>query len=267
MLLSTGELKFTMSNLTSTHKILSRHDGTSIAYNRLEGKTAGVVFLSGFMSDMTGSKALALEMYCKQRGQAFLRFDYTGHGKSSGSFSEGTISKWTEDAIFAIEKLSDGPQVLVGSSMGGWIMLLVALRLQDRISGLIGLAAAPDFTEDLIYKKLSDQQHREMQRNGYIFLPCDYDDEPYQITRTLIEDGRKNLLLRNKIQITQPVRLIQGLKDRDVPWATSLRIQHKLIGEDVETILIKSGDHRLSRPQDLTQLTKTLGLLLDEISS
>ena len=255
-----------MSDLTSTHQILTRQDGTSIAYNRLAGKSVGVVFLGGFMSDMTGSKAMALEMHCKQRGQAFLRFDYSGHGQSSGSFSEGTISKWTDDAIFAIEQLSDGPQLLVGSSMGGWIMLLVALRLQDRISGLIGLAAAPDFTQELIAKKLNDEQSNELQQNGFILVPCDYDDEPYTITQTLIDDGRKNLLLENSIQITQPVRLIQGLKDQDVSWTTALRIQEKLVGEDVETILVKNGDHRLSEPQDLSRLTKTLDLMLDELS-
>ena len=256
-----------MSEATPTHQILSRRDGTSIAYNRLEGKSAGVVFLGGFMSDMTGAKAMALETHCKQRGQAFLRFDYSGHGQSSGTFREGTISKWTDDAIFAIERLSEGPQILVGSSMGGWIMLLVALRLQNKISGLIGLAAAPDFTEDLIAKQLNDEQRLIMQRDGHILVPCDYDGEPYTITQTLIDDGRKNLLLNSSIQITQPVRLIQGLKDKDVPWATALNIQEKLIGNDVEIILVKNGDHRLSGPHDLTRLTKTLDLLIDELSS
>ena len=255
-----------MSDLTPTHQILARQDGTSIAYNRLKGKSIGVVFLGGFMSDMTGSKAMALELHCKQRGQAFLRFDYSGHGQSSGTFREGTISKWTDDAIFAIEQLSDGPQILVGSSMGGWIMLLVALRLQDRISGLIGLASAPDFTQDLITKKLNDEQRIDLHRNGFIQVPCDYDNEPYTITQALIDDGQKNLLLKNNIQITQPVRLIQGLKDRDVPWTTAISLQEKLIGDDVEIILVKNGDHRLSEPQDLLRLTKTLDYLLDELS-
>ena len=255
-----------MSNLSPKHQILTRQDGTSIAYNRLAGKSLGVVFLGGFMSDMTGSKAMALEMHCKQRGQAFLRFDYSGHGQSSGAFHEGTISKWTDDAIFAIEQLCDGPQILVGSSMGGWIMMLVTLRLQQKISGLIGLAAAPDFTQDLIVKKLDDEQRIDLQRNGFINMPCDYDDQPYMITQALIDDGRKNLLLKNSINITQPVRLIQGLKDQDVPWATALRIQEQLIGDNVETILVKNGDHRLSGPQDLSRLTKTLDLLINELS-
>jgi pimeloyl-ACP methyl ester carboxylesterase len=256
-----------MNDSTPTYQILSRHDGTSIAYNRLKGKSAGVVFLGGFMSDMTGSKAIALETHCKQRGQAFLRFDYSGHGQSSGAFSDGTISKWTDDAIFAIEKLSDGPQILVGSSMGGWIMLLAALRMQKKVAGLIGLAAAPDFTEDLIAHELNDEQRLSMQRDGFVLVPCDYDDKPYTITQSLIDDGRNNLLLNNNISLNQPVRLIQGLKDKDVPWATALNLQEKLTSDDVETTLVKNGDHRLSGPHDIKRLTKTLDLLLDGLPS
>jgi pimeloyl-ACP methyl ester carboxylesterase len=256
-----------MNNPTPTHQILPRHDGTTIAYNRLKGKSAGVVFLGGFMSNMTGSKAIALEEHCKQRGQAFLRFDYTGHGQSSGDFSDGTIGKWTNDAIFAIEQLSEGPQVLVGSSMGGWIMLLAALRLQKRVAGLIGIAAAPDFTKDLIARELNDDQRLAMQRDGFVLVPCDYDDEPYTITQALIDDGRNNLLLNNSIPLSQPVRLIQGLKDKDVPWDTALHLQEKLIGDDVEVILVKNGDHRLSEPNDIKRLTKTLDSLIDGLPS
>jgi pimeloyl-ACP methyl ester carboxylesterase len=256
-----------MNNSTHRHQILSRQDGTSIAYSRLKGKSTGVVFLGGFMSDMTGSKAIALETHCKKRGQAFLRFDYSGHGQSSGAFNHGTISKWTDDAIFTIEKLTDGPQVLVGSSMGGWIMLLVALRLQKKIAGLIGIAAAPDFTEDLINDALNDEQRTAMQRDGLVLVPCDYDNEPYTITKSLIEDGRNNLLLNNSISLDQPVRLIQGLKDKDVPWSTALNLQNKLSGDDVEIILVKNGDHRLSEPHDIKRLTRTLDLLLDGLPS
>ena len=256
-----------MNNPTPTHQTLPRQDGTTIAYNRLEGKSAGVVFLGGFMSDMTGSKAIALEKHCKKRGQAFLRFDYTGHGESSGAFSDGTIGKWTDDAVFAIEQLSDGPQVLVGSSMGGWIMLLAALRLHKRVAGLIGIAAAPDFTEDLIARELNDEQRLAMQRDGFVLVPCDYDDEPYTITQALIDDGRNNLLLNDSISLTQPVRLIQGLKDKDVHWVTALRLQEKLTGDDVETILVKDGNHRLSEPHDMKRLTKILDLLLDGLPS
>jgi pimeloyl-ACP methyl ester carboxylesterase len=256
-----------MNNPIPTHQILPRQDGATIVYNRLEGKSPGVVFLGGFMSDMTGLKAIALEEHCKLRGQAFLRFDYTGHGQSSGAFRDGTISKWCDDAVFAIEQLSEGPQVLVGSSMGGWIMLLAALRLQKRVAGLIGIAAAPDFTEDLISRELNDNQRLTMQRDGFVLVPCDYDEESYTITQALIDDGRNNLLLNGSISLRQPVRLIQGLKDRDVPWTTALRLLEKLVGDDVEAILVKNGDHRLSEPHDLKRLCKTLDLLLDGLAS
>jgi len=256
-----------MNNPTPPHQILPRQDGATIAYHRLEGKSPGVVFLGGFMSDMTGSKAIALEEHCKQRGQAFLRFDYTGHGQSSGAFKDGTISTWCDDAVFAIEQLSEGPQVLVGSSMGGWIMLLAALRLQKITTGLIGIAAAPDFTKDLINRELNDEQRETMLRDGFVLVPCDYDDEPYTITQALIDDGRNNLLLGDRIPLNQPVRLIQGLKDKDVPWATVLRLQEKLAGDDVEAILVKNGDHRLSEPHDLKRLCNTLDLLLHELAS
>jgi pimeloyl-ACP methyl ester carboxylesterase len=157
--------------------------------------------------------------------------------------------------------------VLVGSSMGGWIMLLAALRLHKRVAGLIGIAAAPDFTEDLIARELNDEQRLAMQRDGFVLVPCDYDDEPYTITQALVDDGRNNLLLNDSISLSQPVRLIQGLKDKDVPWFTALRLQEKLTGDDVETILVKDGNHRLSEPHDMKRLTKILDLLLDGLPS
>ncbi|MBT4933180.1 MAG: alpha/beta hydrolase [Rhodospirillaceae bacterium] len=245
-------------------QILARPDGATIAYNSIPGKSPGVVFLSGFMSDMTGTKAMALEEHCKACGQAFLRFDYSGHGQSSGAFAEGTIGQWAQDAIYAIENLTEGPQVLVGSSMGGWIMLLAALRLKERVCALIGLAAAPDFTEDLVARELTDEQRQIMARDGFIEVPCDYDDgEPYTITQKLIDDGRNNLLLGGDIALNQPVRLIQGLKDSDVPWSTALKLQEKITSTDVEVTLIKDGDHRLSEPDDLARLRVTLDALLD----
>jgi pimeloyl-ACP methyl ester carboxylesterase len=244
-------------------QILTRPDGATIAYNRLAGNSPGVVFLSGFMSDMEGTKALALEEHCQQRGQAYLRFDYSGHGQSSGAFVDGTIGAWAEDAIYAIEQLTEGPQVLVGSSMGGWIMLLAALHLKDKVCGLLGLAAAPDFTEDLIESELTGEQRQIMARDGFVEIPCDYDDgEPYTITQKLIDDGRNNLLLGGDIALAQPVRLIQGLKDNDVPWETALKLQEKLLSRDVEVTLIKDGDHRLSEPADLKRLSVTLDALL-----
>ena len=243
---------------------LNRNNNTTIAYHQTSGKSPGVVFLSGFKSNMTGSKALALERYCQERGQAFLRFDYTGHGQSSGAFEDGCIGQWTDDAIFAIDHLTEGPQILVGSSMGGWIMLLIALKRSERVAGLVGIAAAPDFTEDLMFKELSEAQRKEIVAKGFVDLPNCYDDqEPYRITHKLIEDGKNQLLLKERIPINMPIRLIQGVKDDDVPWPTAERIMEQVSSDDVEVTYVKSGDHRLSEDHDLKRLTRTLGGLLD----
>jgi len=218
----------------------------------------GIVFLGGFKSDMTGTKASTLDEFCHARGLGFLRFDYSGHGESSGDFRDGTISRWFADSLAAFDRLTEGPQILVGSSMGGWIMLLVALARPARIKGLIGLAPAPDFTEQLIWRKLSESDRENLLRDGKLEQPSDYSPEPYVITRALIEDGRKHLLLADgpgrAIAIDAPVRLLHGLNDPDVPHAVSLQLQAKLQSEDVIVELIKDGDHRLSRPQDLARL-------------
>ncbi len=214
------------------------------------------------MSDMTGSKALALEEHCRKQGRAFLRFDYSGHGQSSGAFRDGTIGRWADDALDAIERLTEGPQILVGSSMGGWIMLLTALKLKHRVAGLIGIAAAPDFTEDLIGRELTEEQRQAVESAGFVNIPSDYGDEPYTITKALIEDGRDHLLLGGPIPLNGPVRLIHGLKDADVPWRTALRLQDALTSTDVEVTLVKDGDHRLSEPHDLARLTDSLDRLI-----
>jgi len=249
-----------------------RKGGATIAYRFTAGKSSdksvGVVFLGGFRSDMEGTKAQALEQWCEHQGRPFLRFDYSGHGASSGSFEDGCIGDWAADAIFALDELTKGPQVLVGSSMGGWIMLLAALARPERVAGLLGLAAAPDFTEDLMWKELNDDQRATIMQNGHVVLACDYDPtEPYVITKKLIEDGQQNLLLNDVMNIKVPVRLIQGLKDNDVPWATALKIQSALVSDDVEVQLIKNGDHRLSETQDLLRLHNTLDTLLKDIEA
>jgi len=241
---------------------LDAGSGVSIAYHRLPGKSPGVVFLGGFMSDMTGSKALALETFCRARGQAFLRFDYQGHGASSGTFEDGTIGLWAGDALTAISHLSEGPQILVGSSMGGWIALLVALKLAPRIAGLVGIAAAPDFTEDLIWAAMPPEKREKLQRDGVIYEPSQYGERPYGITHELIRDGRKHLLLREPVKLRCPVRLLQGMLDPDVPWQRSLRLADKLEGGDVRVTLVKDGDHRLSREADLALLCRTVEELL-----
>ncbi len=203
---------------------LARPDGSSLAYHKTAGHAPGIIFLGGFMSDMAGGKALALEGFAQARGQAFLRFDYEGHGASSGRFEEGTIGLWAGDAVAALDALTEGPQVLVGSSMGGWIMLLAALARPERVAGLLGIAAAPDFTEDLMWTDLDEGMRETLMRDGVVQLPSDYGDEPTTISRALIEDGRDHLLLRDTIAVTCPVRLLQGMADSAVPWRTALTI-------------------------------------------
>jgi pimeloyl-ACP methyl ester carboxylesterase len=246
--------------------ILTRDDGATIAYNKSSGKSPGALFLTGFKSDMQGGKAIAVDKFCRDRGQAIVRFDYTGHGQSSGKFIDGTIGQWVDDAVYVLDNLTDGPQVLVGSSMGGWIMLLVALQRPDRIAGILGMAAAPDFTEELMWDAFEDEQKQALERDGFVDLPnCYEDEEPYRISRNLIVEGRDHLLLQKPIDIDVPIRLIQGLLDEDVPWQTSARLTEMLRSNDVETTFVKSGDHRLSEPRDIDRLLSILGELLDQL--
>ncbi len=217
------------------------------------------------MSDMTGSKALAIEEHARRSGRACLRFDYQGHGASSGAFADGTIGLWAGDAIAAFDALTEGPQVLVGSSMGGWIMLLLALARPERVAGLLGIAPAPDFTEDLMWQGFDAEARATLARDGLLRQPSDYGEEPYTITRALIEEGREHLLLRSPIPLTCPVRLIHGMADKDVPWQTSVRLTETLDSEDVEIQLVKGGGHRLSEPEDLARLTRTLDALLARV--
>jgi pimeloyl-ACP methyl ester carboxylesterase len=251
-------------------QILTRAEGTTLAYYKTQARKArteakaplpGVVFLGGFKSDMTGTKAVALEAFAQRRGQAFLRFDYRGHGRSSGRFEEGTIGLWLDDTLAMLDELTEGPQILVGSSMGGWIMLLAALARPQRIAGLVGIAAAADFTEDLIWARATPEQRRVLRRDGYIDQPSDYGEAPYRITLRLIEEGRDHLLLAKPIPLACPVRLIHGMQDVDVPWQTSLRLAEALAGDDVELCLVKAAAHRLSEPEDLLRLERALTAL------
>ena len=242
-------------------RILARADGATIAYHRLPGAAPGILFLGGYRSDMTGNKALFLEEYCRRRGRAYVRFDYFGHGASSGDFAAGTIGRWREDAIAVTDSLTAGPQILVGSSMGGWIMLLAALARPARIAALVGVAAAPDFTEELLPRRLSPAQWREVHERGTIILPSDYDPAGYFYTRLLIEDGKRHLLLGAPIALDMPVRLLHGLADASVPWQLSLRLAERLASRDVAVTLVKDGDHRLSKPADLARLAQMLDAL------
>ncbi len=221
--------------------------------------------MGGFNSDMTGTKASALEAACREAGRAYVRFDYSGHGESSGAFADGTIGSWSEDAIAVLDAASEGPQVLVGSSMGGWIMLLAALARPQRVAGLVGIASAPDFTEELMWRRFDDDVRRRLEATGVYHRPSEYGDDPYPITMKLIEDGRRHLLLERPIAIHCPVRLLHGMKDEDVPWTTAPRIAEKLLADDVRVLVIKDGDHRLSRDQDILLLCVTVEELCREV--
>ncbi len=246
------------SGMTEEHGTLGH-----LAYRRLRGRSPGVVFLGGFHSDMTGSKAEYLAAWCADRGQAFLRFDYSGHGASGGRFEEGSIGQWAADAERVLLELTEGPQILIGSSMGGWISLLLARRHPEKLAGLIGIAAAPDFTEDLMWAQFPPAVREAILRDGEWRRPSEY-GEPYPITRHLIEDGRRHLVLREPLAIPVPVRLLQGQADPDVPWQTALRLAAHITGDDVEVTLVKAGDHRLSKPAELALLGRVLGSLCGE---
>ena len=252
-----------MSPSNSAHRV--ELDGRTLRAHRVAGKSPTVVFCGGFRSDMSGTKAMMLDAWCRNRSQGYLRFDYSGHGVSDGSFEEGTIGQWVKDTLAVIDELTDGPLLLVGSSMGGWIMLLAALSRPGRIAGLVGIASAPDFTEELLWEGLSTPQRNRLLQNGRIELPSDYADDPNTITLGLIEEGRGHLLLRDRIPVQCPVRLLHSLDDRDVPWEHSLRMMQRIDHDDVRLTLLKDAGHRMSRPEDLRQIALALQQLLDEL--
>jgi pimeloyl-ACP methyl ester carboxylesterase len=228
-----------------------------LAYHRLKGHVPTVLFCGGYTSDMTGTKALALEAWCRARGRAYVRFDYRGHGQSDGRFEDGTIGAWAEDALAIIDRVTAGPLLVVGSSVGGWIMLLTALARPERLRALLGIAAVPDFTEDLLLAQASPAQRRDLARHGFWLQPSAYGPS-YPVTKAFIEDGRRHLLLRAPIAIACPVHLLHGQRDPDVPWQTALRLAERLQSEDVTIELIKAGDHRLSTAADIARITAAL---------
>lgn len=222
--------------------------GLPIAHRRHDGEPPTVVFLGGYSSDMGGTKALALEAHCRARGRGVVCFDYRGHGDSGGAFCDFCLSDWRDDALAVMDRATAGPLVLVGSSMGGWLMLLAALARRERVAGLVGLAAAADFSED-IRLELSASQRRALDEDGVIHLGAD--DEAYPVTKKFLEDGRRHLLLDRAIALDCPVRLLHGMRDAEVPWRTSVRVMEQLRGADVRVTLLKDGGHRLSAPSEL----------------
>jgi pimeloyl-ACP methyl ester carboxylesterase len=232
--------------------------GRSIAYVRTPGQGPGVVFLGGFMSDMTGTKAQCLQDWAQMQGRAFLRFDYSGHGQSSGAFEDGCIGDWAEDALAVINALTEGPQVLVGSSMGGWISLLVARAIPERISGMVGIAPAPDFTEDSMWSGFDEAQRAALMRDGQLTVPSDYSPDGYPITRRLIEDGRRHLVLRAPLSLPFPLRILQGTADTDVPPSVALRLMDHADCPDLRLTLVKGADHRFSTPDCLAMIAASV---------
>lgn len=241
---------------------LKRGTEDFIAYNRFDPKNKKlpeVLFLGGFKSDMSGTKATFLENICRERGQTFTRFDYSGHGLSSGAFIQGTIGSWLSDTLSMIDEVTEGPVILVGSSMGGWLMILAALARPERIHGLIGIAAAPDFTEELIWPALTDNQRRSFLSQGILQTPSHYENQGFPITLQLVEEGRSHLVLPKPIPIQSPVHLIHGDADRDVPCSLSQRLCQNITSPYVTLTLIKGGDHRLNTPFALGRLSSVLG--------
>lgn len=234
--------------------------GRRIAYNRTEGSGPGVVFLGGFRSDKEGTKALFLEQWARDTNRAFLRFDYSGHGLSSGAFEDGSIGDWANDAETAILSLTTGPQIIVGSSMGGWIACLFARRNPDRVGGFVGIAAAPDFTEDSFWEGFSEAERKTLIENGSLEIPSDY-EEPYTVTRRLIEDGRHNLVLRAPLPMPFPVRLLQGTEDDAVERSVALRLLDHIESPDATLTLVKGADHRFSSPECLDLMVSALDAL------
>ena len=228
--------------------------GDEIAYATYAGTGDCIVFLGGFMSDMTGSKASALHEMCEKHNRNFLRFDYRGHGASGGKFTELSISDWLDDALFMIDNFTTGAIVLVGSSMGGWLALLVAMRRPERVKALVGIAAAPDFTADLINEIMSDEQKAALHTDGKIELPAEFGN-PYIISKRLIEGAYPHLIMSyEEWPIEVPVRLLHGMKDAQIKWTTALRISEKLSSKDVQVYFDKEGDHRFSAPQNIELL-------------
>ncbi len=240
-------------------KFFETNQRRRLAYHQSSQKpgTAGIVFLGGFHSDMQGTKALFLEDWAQSQGRSFLRFDYSGHGQSSGRFADGSIGEWAQDAAAIINALTKGPQVLVGSSMGGWIALILAKSMPERVAGLVGIAAAPDFTEDSMWAGFDNDQRQQLLAKGQIELPSEY-DAPYIITKKLINDGRNQLVLRDPLLLPFPTRFLQGTADKDVDQSVALRLLEHASGDDIHLTLVKGADHRFSTSECLEMICNAI---------
>ncbi|MEZ5714502.1 MAG: alpha/beta hydrolase [Paracoccaceae bacterium] len=244
--------------------ILETPQGRRLAYRKTGGQGPCVVFCGGLKSDMEGTKALHLEAWARARGQAFLRFDYSGHGTSGGVYEEGSIGDWHEDTLAALGALTEGPVVIVGSSMGGWQALLAARALPGRIGGMVTIAAAPDFTEDGWWAEFTDDERRRVMEEGRVELPSDY-MEPYVVTKRMIEDGRQRLVLREALDLPFPVRFLQGTEDTAVSVDTAVRLLAHATGPDMRLSLVKGADHRFSEPDNLDQIVNAVEEVIERM--
>ena len=250
-------------------QFLERDGKPNLAYVHVPATDAGrglplVMFCGGYRSDMQGTKALYLQELCEKRGQGYVRFDYAGHGSSEGAFEDGTIGSWSEDALDILDHIADGSTIVVGSSMGGWMALLLGKKRSGVVQGIVGIAAAPDFSED-IFARLSADQQEALMTEGSVKVPNDYSDEPYNYTKVFYEEAKAHLLLNDVQNVDFPIRLVQGMKDKDVPWETASTIQNNYTGGDVDIIFIDDGDHRLSRPEDLDMIGRELISLSEQV--
>lgn len=245
---------------TSLKQILTLPNGANLAYIQNPGRLPGIVFLGGFMADMNGTKASYLDRFCQEQNRAFLRFDYFGHGASEGDVINGSIGRWKQDVIDVLDQLTEGPQILVGSSMGGWLMFLAALARPLKIKALVGIAPAPDFLKPLVWDRLTLAQQAEVMQQGVCYVPSPFQDRPYPISKLLIEEGKQHEILNGStpIPIHCPVRLLHGVKDIEVPYTLSLKLMENLASEDIRVTLIKDGDHRLNSEAQLKVLSDAI---------
>ncbi|XP_067402330.1 palmitoyl-protein thioesterase ABHD10, mitochondrial isoform X1 [Emydura macquarii macquarii] len=251
----------------SSFSFLSRPDRPNLAYNKIKGKNPGVVFLPGLNSNMNGQKAVALEDFCKSLGHAFVRFDYTGCGSSDGNLQECTVGKWRKDVLSVLDELTDGPQILVGSSLGGWLMLHAAIARPEKVAALVGVAVAADYLVTT-FKRLPLEVQKEIEEKGEWKLPTKHNEEGfYCLSYDVIKEAENHCLLNSPIPITCPIRLIHGMKDEDVPWQVSMQIADQVLSTDVDVILRKVGQHRMKEKDDMKLLVYTVDDLIDKLTT
>ncbi|XP_062982900.1 palmitoyl-protein thioesterase ABHD10, mitochondrial [Elgaria multicarinata webbii] len=251
----------------SSHSFLNRADNPNLAYHKLKGKNPGVVFLPGLFSNMNGEKALALEDYCKSVGHAFVRFDYRGCGSSEGNIKESTLGKWRKDVLSVLDELTQGPQILVGSSLGGWLMLHAAIARPEKVAALVGIAVAADYLV-AAFQQLPVETKKEIEEKGEWKLPTKHNEEGfYSLPYELIQEAENHCVLSSPLPIKCPVRLIHGIKDEDIPWQTSLKVAENVVSGDVDVILRKAGEHRMKEKDDIKLMIYTVEDLIEQLST